>query len=98
MEYLLLLLLLLLSFLLEYKFHIHLYQSRKERIIIPVIFFIIGTIWDTLAVYRGHWYFNFSNNGLLGIKIGLLPLEEYLFFLIVPYFILTFYKFLKKEI
>ena len=97
MEYLIILIaLFLISIFLEWKYHIHLYKSRKERIVIPVIFFIIGFLWDSLAVYRRHW--TFEGSGLVGIKIGLLPIEEYLFFLIVPYFILTMYRFLKKEI
>jgi len=37
-------------------------------------------------------------DNLLGIRIGYLPLEEYLFFLVIPYFILTLYAALKKEI
>ena len=40
-------------------------------------------IWDAYAIDRGHWYFD--HNQILGIfgpfKI---PLEEFLFFLIVP--------------
>jgi len=97
MEYLIILIaLFLLSIFLEWKYHIHLYQSRRERIIIPIIFFIIGYIWDILAVYRQHW--TFEGPGLIGIKIGLLPLEEYLFFLVIPYFILTLYRFLKREL
>ncbi|MBT3720791.1 lycopene cyclase domain-containing protein [archaeon] len=97
MEYLIILIgIFLITLFLEYKLHIHLYHSRKERIIIPLIFFIIGTIWDTYAVYRNHW--TFSDSMLIGIKIGILPLEEYLFFLVVPYMILTLYKILDKKI
>jgi lycopene cyclase domain-containing protein len=59
-------------------------------------FFLIGVIWDSYAVYKGLW--NFTGTGLIGIKIGLLPLEEYLFFLIVPFSILTAYKVLEKKI
>lgn len=86
-------LLLIISLYLENKYKIHLFSSKKERIIIPIIFFIIGVIWDSVAVANGHWYFNYDN--LIGIKIGLLPLEEYLFFLILPYFLLTIYRVMK---
>ncbi|MBU0978068.1 MAG: lycopene cyclase domain-containing protein [Nanoarchaeota archaeon] len=81
---------------LEYKFHIHLYKSRKERIIIPVIFLIIGSIWDSFAIWRGHW--TFQGPGLIGVTIGFMPFEEYLFALIVPYFILTLYRVLKRGV
>lgn len=60
------------------------------------MFFLIGVIWDTYAIYRNHWIFIDEN--LLGIKIGLMPLEEYLFILIVPFCILTYYKLLDRKI
>jgi lycopene cyclase domain-containing protein len=96
-EYLIILIgFLIVTLFLEYKYRLKLYNSRKERVIIPVFFFIIATIWDHFAVYRGHWAF--EGPGLIGINIGLIPLEEYLFFLIIPYFIITAYKVLKREI
>ncbi len=97
MEYISILLLLLISAItLEYKYKVHLYHSRKERFLIVGLFFIIGVAWDHLAVYRSHW--NFPGNGLSGMKIGLIPLEEYLFILILPYWILTVYKILDKKL
>ena len=97
MEYLLILLFLLVSALfIERKYHIKLYHSRKERIIATLTFFIIWVIWDTYATYKGHW--TFHGNGLIGIKIGLLPLEEYLFILILPFWIITLYKLIDKKI
>tara|TARA_B100001964_G_C14094889_1_gene536548 strand:+ start:531 stop:824 length:294 start_codon:yes stop_codon:yes gene_type:complete len=97
MEYILVLIaILLISIFLDHKYHTKLYDSRKERILIPIVFLILGSIWDTFAIWRGHW--SFSGSGLIGIKIGLMPLEEYLFMLIIPYAILTHYKALRKEI
>ena len=87
--------LLLISIILSYKYRVRLYDSRKERILITLVFFVIGVLWDSFAIWRGHW--SFGGSGLIGIKIGLMPLEEYLFMLIVPYFILTLYRVLKKE-
>lgn len=43
--------------------------------------------WDTYAVSHQQWIF--PGNGLLGVYIGILPIEEYLFFLKPPYFALT---------
>jgi len=97
MEYLLILIgLFVISICLEWKYRIKLYSSRKERFLIPLVFLIIGTIWDSFAIWRGHW--TFEGPGLVGLTIGLMPVEEYLFALIVPYFILTIYRVLKKEI
>jgi len=97
MEYLAILtFLFLVALFLDWKYHIRLYQSRRERILIPLIFLVIGVVWDHFAIWRGHW--SFEGPGLVGIKIGLMPLEEYLFCLIIPYFVLTLYRVLKKEI
>jgi len=96
MEYLIILIVLfLISLFLQKKYHNRLYQNKKERILIPLAFFITGTAWDSYAVFMGHW--TFEKKHLIGINIGLLPLEEYLFFLIVPYFILTLYTVLKRN-
>jgi len=97
MEYLIILLALLaITIFLEWFYKVELYHSRKERLIITGLFFIIGILWDTFAIARGHW--EFPGKGLLGIQIGLMPLEEYVFILIIPFFILTVYKVLDKRI
>lgn len=80
----------LITLLLEKKNHIHLYKSQRERIEIVFFFFLFGIAWDSLAIFRGHWSFPVGKT--LGITIGLMPLEEYLFALIIPYFIITIYK------
>jgi lycopene cyclase domain-containing protein len=81
---------------LEVNYHIHLYHSRRERIIVSLIFLIIGSLWDSLGIIRGHW--SFPGTGLIGIKVGVMPIEEYLFMLIIPFWILTVYKLMDKKI
>ncbi len=90
-----LIVLFLIVLVLEKTHHIHLFHNRKERLEIVGLFFIIGVLWDTFAIWRGHWVFPPENN--LGIVIGLMPLEEYLFILIIPYFILTIYKIIDSK-
>ncbi|MEM4240141.1 MAG: lycopene cyclase domain-containing protein [Candidatus Woesearchaeota archaeon] len=91
MEYFLILMgFLLASLLLEWRFHVKIYHSRKERIFTMLTIFVIGMVWDYFATWRHHWIF--PGNGLLGIRIFNLPIEEFLFFLIGPYFALTIYK------
>ncbi|MFA6301486.1 MAG: lycopene cyclase domain-containing protein [Candidatus Paceibacterota bacterium] len=91
LEYLIILLLIFLfTLFLEKKNHIHLYNSKKERFEIVGFFFLFGIAWDTFAIFRGHWSFPVGKT--LGINIGLMPLEEYLFALIIPYFVITVYK------
>jgi len=75
----------------ESKYHIHLYHSMKERIIVSLNIFAVGMIWDYYATYNSHWVF--PSPGLIGLRIHNLPIEEFLFFLIVPYAAFTMYKF-----
>lgn len=49
--------------------------------ILPTAFFFL--IWDAYAINRGHWYFD--NRQILGIFGPFdIPLEEFLFFIVVP--------------
>jgi len=97
MEYFLILLfILLITFMIEKKYRVRLYRSRKERLIIVSVFFVIGVVWDTFAIWSGDWVFPGGRN--LGIRIGLMPLEEYLFILIIPYSVLTVYKLLDRKL
>ena len=95
-EYLIILLIILaLAIYFEYKYHIHLYHSRKERLQVTFSIFVAAMTWDYFAVYRHHWIF--PGNGLVGIRIFGLPIEEFLFFLIIPYIVLIVYKFFDKK-
>ena len=49
-------------------------------VLIPLILFLI---WDFWAISRGHWSFN--PNYITGFKILTIPLEEILFFVVVPF-------------
>jgi len=49
---------------------------------LALILAIFGT-WDMLASRMGHWYFN--PDGVCGAYIVNLPLEEWLFFIVIPF-------------
>jgi lycopene cyclase domain-containing protein len=55
--------------------------KRAIKAILPVS--LIFIIWDAYAIHQGHW--RFDENQILGIfgPFGI-PLEEYLFFTVVP--------------
>ena len=55
--------------------------------IIPALFYIV---WDFYFTYKGVWHFN--ETYITGIKIYNLPLEEVLFFFIVPYCCIFIYE------
>lgn len=95
MEYLIILFsLLIVSIFLHWRFRIQLYANRKQAVAIIFVLFFIGVLWDSLAIARGHWLFPSSHH--LGIIIGNMPIEEYLFMLIQPYFVLVIYSLIKK--
>jgi len=54
---------------------------RLVKAIAPIAFLFIA--WDAYAIRSGHWYFDRSQ--ILGTFGPLcIPLEEYLFFIVVP--------------
>ena len=96
MEYLLIILaFLLVSILIKQKFKIKIYKSRKQTIIITLVFFVIGILADTFAVWRGYW--TFHEPFVFGLRIWLLPLEEYILFLVAPFFGITVYRLIQKK-
>jgi lycopene cyclase domain-containing protein len=55
--------------------------KRAALSILPIS--ILFLIWDAYAIARGHWFFDRSQ--MLGIVGPFhIPLEEYLFFIVVP--------------
>jgi lycopene cyclase domain-containing protein len=92
MEYLLILLFwLIVSAAIQYIYHIKLYDSVKQLVVSVGFFLAVGITWDIIGATRGHWEFVYEN--LTGLRVGILPFEEVLFMLIIPYGILVFYKF-----
>jgi lycopene cyclase domain-containing protein len=55
--------------------------------LLPGLFYIV---WDIFFVYRGVWSFN--DKYITGIRIAGLPLEEILFFFLVPFCCLFIYE------
>ena len=74
----------------EWRFQEHLFNSLKGRLICGLIALVSITVWDLYAIPSGHWIF--TGKGILGIFIGPIPLEEFLWALFVPYLWVTIYK------
>jgi lycopene beta-cyclase len=56
--------------------------------LVPVVVVFGG--WDLVAVHRGDWWF--STRYILGPRVAGLPVEEWLFFLVVPVCALLIYE------
>ena len=68
---------------LEWAFDLRVYRNPKRLLGTVAIAAPPFILWDAFAIAQGHWFFDRSL--MLGI-IGPLniPLEEYLFFIIIP--------------
>jgi lycopene cyclase domain-containing protein len=70
-------------FALSFDKKVHFYKKWKPlfaAMILPAIFYCV---WDSIFVKMGIW--NYSPNKIVGIHIANLPIEEVLFFLLIPY-------------
>ncbi|MCX6793767.1 MAG: lycopene cyclase domain-containing protein [Candidatus Gottesmanbacteria bacterium] len=82
--------------LVHHIFHLRVYASVKQAIIVHTFGLIVGIMWDQYAIWRGLWAYN--KQFLLGSWIGYMPLEDYGFVLIVPYVMFVVAAFVKKKI
>ena len=90
-----LLLMFFIALFIQQKNHIQLFHSKSEMLVFISFFFVFGVLWDTITIYRGGWIIPVGKT--LGFTIGLMPLEDYLFMLISPYFAITIYKLLDSK-
>lgn len=71
------------SFWLEIFLHVGVLKRVKRVILTIAPIAALFIVWDLYAIRAGHWYFD--PRQILGIYIpGRIPVEEILFFLIVP--------------
>jgi len=54
--------------------------SRLLLTLLPVV--VVFVVWDVLAIRAGHW--DYDPEQVTGLQLGGLPLEELLFFLVIP--------------
>jgi lycopene cyclase domain-containing protein len=95
LEYLIILIsVFLVCALFTWRLKLQLFRSLKEALKVIGSLFIIGTVWDSFSIFRGYWVFN--KEFFVGITIGLMPLEEYLFMLVIPFMTLVVYRFARR--
>jgi lycopene cyclase domain-containing protein len=57
--------------------------ARWRRLLLTLLpVFTVFVVWDLLAIRAGHW--DYDPEQVTGIALGDLPLEELLFFLVIP--------------
>ena len=90
----LLLLVLLVPLVLSFDKKVHFYTRWKYLFPAIIITGVIFIFWDIKFTETGIWSFNPSYT--IGIDIKGLPLEEWLFFVVIPYACLFIYEVLKS--
>ncbi len=68
---------------LSFEKNLRLYKRWKYLLPAILITMVVFVTWDIIFTNMGCWYFNVKYNS--GIYINKLPLEEYLFFMVIPY-------------
>lgn len=57
--------------------------ARPQRLLLTLLpVLAVFVTWDVLAIRAGHW--DFDSDQVTGVRIGVLPLDELLFFLVIP--------------
>jgi lycopene cyclase domain-containing protein len=72
-----------------------LFESKKHALLTLGSLFVIGSALDSLALVRGYW--SYQQQFLVGVTIGLMPLEEYLFMLVIPLLTITVFRLTQAE-
>lgn len=71
------------SWWLEIVFKLRVLRHPKRLVMTLLIAIPLFIAWDAFAIAQGHWFFDSSQ--MIGVMGPLnIPLEEYLFFVIVP--------------
>ncbi|MDX2362628.1 MAG: lycopene cyclase domain-containing protein [Crocinitomicaceae bacterium] len=84
---------LLCPLLLSFDKHVRYFKSWKNSLLAAIIIAIPFLIWDALFTHHGFW--GFTPEYLSGIYIFNLPIEEILFFIIVPFACTFVYEVIK---
>ncbi len=97
MEYLILLIsIFLVCTAIKLRYDIRLFKSAKEGLLVMGSLFVIGSSLDSFAVLRGYW--NYGDQFFVGIRVGVMPLEEYLFMFVIPFLTLVVYRIVREKI
>lgn len=83
------------TLLLQYIFKISFQKNQKRLFCALLLTAFLFSAWDIWAVSSGHWAF--SSQLVTGIFFLNQPIEEILFFWIVPFFYVTVWEIFKKR-
>jgi len=58
------------------------YRSPRRLVLAMIPMLVVFLTWDVVGIVREHWWY--SERYVSGLRIGPMPLEELLFFLVIP--------------
>ncbi|WP_040283527.1 lycopene cyclase domain-containing protein [Tessaracoccus massiliensis] len=67
---------------LEFVLRARVYRRPVRLLLAMLPMLIIFVAWDILGIVREHWTYN--PQFITGINLGVMPLEELVFFLVIP--------------
>lgn len=67
---------------LELVLHTRVYARWRRLLLTLLPVFSVFTLWDVLAIRAGHWAYDPRQTS--GLHVGNVPVEELLFFLVIP--------------
>ena len=67
---------------LEVLLHTRVYARWRRLVLTLLPVLVVFVTWDVLAIRAGHW--DYDPRQTTGISLGSLPLEELLFFVVIP--------------
>lgn len=67
---------------LEVFLHTRVYARWRRLLLTLLPVFVLFVIWDVFAIRAGHW--SYDPEQTTGIQAGNVPIEELLFFLVIP--------------
>jgi len=67
--------------------------ARLAATVLPVV--AVFAAWDVVAAHRGHWWW--SPQQVIGLRLLGLPIEEWLFFVVIPVCALLTYEVLGQR-
>ena len=73
---------LLLTLPLEFVLRARVYRRPRRLLLSLLPMLVVFLAWDALGIWRGHWWY--STDYTTGIRPARVPLEEYVFFLVIP--------------
>jgi lycopene cyclase domain-containing protein len=67
---------------LEVLLHTRVYAQWRRLLLTLLPVLVVFVTWDVLAIRAGHW--SYDPRQTTGLHVGNVPLEELLFFLVIP--------------